>query len=345
MSVMPEPGAHSCHTVEKGLSTSGNPVQPAENEDLASRATERRSLKRKAFLGLSWQTTNTVSRQVLTFATGIVLARLLTPAEFGLINMAVIATTWVGILGGLGIETSLIQRPALEDGEVDAGFWIAGGVGLLSAGTLVAVSPLVGRFYESPLLTDILYVYSLSLLLGGLNVVPSALIRRSLDFKAVAKVEILGTLTSGCVAVLLVAMGIGAISIPWGGVAGLLASLLVYRRMGLWRIPPFPKHQLMKRVARFSSFLAGSRALVLLRIYVDNALVGKFLGAQNLGYYSLGYNLVSVPEYRVVGLVTSIAFPALSTLKRNTDDIGRAYLRMLKYTIAVVTPLLIGLLL
>jgi len=345
MSVMPEPGAHPCHTVEKGLSTSGNPVQPAENEDLASRATERRSLKRKAFLGLSWQTTNTVSRQVLTFATGIVLARMLTPSEFGLVNLAVIATTWVGILGGLGVETSLIQRSTLLAEEIDASFWIAAGVGFLSAGVLILVSPLLGRFYNSPLLTDMLLVYSLSLFLGGLNIVPASLLRRSLDFKGVAKVEVLGTLTSGCVAIVLVLLGVGAMSIPWGGAAGLLVSMIVYRRLGIWTIRPFPTRSLMAKVARFSSFLAGSRALVLMRIYIDNALVGKFLGAQNLGYYSLGYNLVSVPEYRIVGLVTSIAFPALSTLRKEPHDIGRAYLRILKYTAAVVMPLLVGLML
>ena len=314
-----------------------------QGNNINSPADDRRHLKRKVFAGLSWQTTNTLVRQILTFLTGVILARMLTPADFGLINMAVIATTWVGILGDLGIEASLIQRSSLDEEEIDAGFWIAGGVGLLSATTMFLISPLLGRFYGSQLLKEMLYVYSLSLLLGGLNIVPAALLRRSLDFRSVAKVEISGTLASGCVAVILVALGVGPVSIPWGGAAGLFFSMIVYQRLGVWRVRQLPTKQRIKRVARFSSFLAGSKAMVLIRVYIDNAMIGKFLGAQSLGYYSLGYNLISVPEYRVVGLVTSIAFPALSTFQKDPREIGKAYLRILKYTSAVVMPLLVGL--
>jgi O-antigen/teichoic acid export membrane protein len=101
----------------------------------------------------------------------------------------------------------------------------------------------------------------------------------------------------------------------------------------------------LKRVARSSSFVAGSKALDLIRIFIDNAIIGKSLGAQSLGYYSLGYNLIAVPEYRIVGLVTSVAFPALSLLQMEATGIGKAYLRILEHTSAVVMPLLIGLML
>jgi O-antigen/teichoic acid export membrane protein len=313
------------------------------NSNAAASSSQGSSVKRKALLGLSWQAFNTLSRQVLTFGTGIVLARLLTPEDFGVINIAVIATTWVGILGGLGIETYLIQQGSLAPVDIDAGFWIAGCIGTLSALALFLATPIIQGFYRIPALTGILHVYSLSLLLGGLNIVPAAMLRRSIDFKAVAKVEILGTLTSGCVAISLVVIGCGPVSIAWGGGCGLLVSMIAYSWMGLWSFRPLPTFAQLVKVAKSSLFIAGSKALEVIRIFVDNAMVGRFLGAENLGYYSLGYNLISVPEYRVVGLVTSVAFPTLSMMQMRGQEIGKAYMRILKYSVAVVMPLLIGL--
>lgn len=300
-------------------------------------------IKQKAIKGFKWQAVNTITRQALTFLTGIILARLLTPADFGVISIAVVSLTWIGIIGDAGIGAAVIQKVDLSADDLNTAYWVTGGLGLVSAMCLVLASPLISSFYSNAQLLPILYVYSSSLILGGLNVVPASLLRRSLDFSRISLVEISGTLTSGLTALILASNQIGAISIPVGSAMGLSISLIIYWFMGLWHINGPPTRSGLKHLGSFSIFASGARIVELIRLFIDNASVGKFLGATSLGYYAFSYNLIAIPEYRIVGLVTTIAFPALAALQADIRRIRYIYLRILRYATIAVLPTLIGL--
>ncbi len=303
------------------------------------------AIKSRAFSALQWQALNTFGRQILTFLTGIFLARLLAPEDFGLISMATIAITWISILGDAGVGVSLIQRNDLFDDDIATAFCISVVISGLSAALIVVMSPLVANFYSAGHITSILYVYALSVLLGGANVVPGSLLRRKLNFKSVSKVEITGTLVSGLVSISLALRGIGPICVAIGSVVGLIASLVVYFFMGLLRIGAFPSLISVRRFGNFTIFASGTRIVELIRVFIDNAIIGKWLGPVALGYYVIGYNLPAIPEYRVVGLITSVAFPTMSTFGADRLMISHVYLKILRYASAAVLPMLIGLML
>jgi PST family polysaccharide transporter len=328
--------------------TGGKPLTtfPSYDENQPAQAAfhpEWAATRRKAVRGLGWQALNTLLRQLATFLTGIVLARLLSPEEFGLVGIAVMFSFWIGILGDAGVGAALIQREMLAPELVNAGFWVASGVGLLSGAVLVVVSPAVSHFYGYPGLIPIMAVYAVSLWLGGLNAIPGALLRRQLDFRRVSMVEVAGTVTSGGVAILLASQGFASMSIPIGSAAGLLMALTLYGVLRLFPPVRWPTLSAVRQLGRFPIFASGARAAEVLRVTIDNAFVGKFLGATPLGFYGFGFNLISIPEYRLVGLVTQVAFPTLANIRADLTRVRELYLRLLRLATLVVLPLLVGL--
>jgi O-antigen/teichoic acid export membrane protein len=303
------------------------------------------STRTKTVKGFGWQTVNMISRQGLSFLAGVALARILSPADFGLVGISMMFCLWIGILGDAGIGATLIREGEVTEERRATAFWVSAGVGLFSACLLLLLSPAVSRFYGEPRLGPLLRLYALALVLGGFNVVPGALLRQALDFRRVAAVEISGTLTSGVVSVVLAALGWGVVSLPIGSVVGLLMTIVIYRLMHLLRGGALPSRDRIRSLGRFPIQASGARIAEIFRVSVDNALVGRLLGATALGFYAFSYNLIAIPEYRFVGLLTQVTFPALSRLKADIPRVRWAYLRITRYTSLVVLPVLTGLML
>jgi PST family polysaccharide transporter len=303
------------------------------------------STRTKAVSGFGWQAANTAARQGLSFLAGIALARILSPTDFGLAGISMMFCMWIGILGDAGIGATLIREGEITEGRRATAFWLSTGVGLFSGLLLLALSPAVSRFYREPRLEPLLWLYALGLALGGVNVVPSAILRRALDFRRVAVAETSGTFTSGLVSVGLAALGCGVVSLPLGSISGLLVTIILFRLMHLLRAGAFPSRGGVLALGKFPVQVSGARIAEVFRVSFDNALVGRLLGATALGFYAFSYNLIAIPEYRIVGLITQVTFPALSRLSADISRVRWAYLRITRYTALVVVPILIGLML
>jgi PST family polysaccharide transporter len=299
----------------------------------------------KAVLGFGWQAFNTAARQGLSFLAGVALARILSPTDFGLVGISMMFCLWIGILGDVGIGATLIRDGEVTEERRATAFWVSTCVGLFSGLLLLLLSPALGRLYREPRLEPLLWLYALGLALGSLNVVPGALLRRALDFRRVAAVEISGTLTSGVVSVVLAILGWGVVSLPVGSVVGLLITIVIYRVMHLLRGGAFPSRDRIRSLGKFPIQASGARIAEVFRVSIDNGLVGRFLGATALGFYAFSYNLIAIPEYRIVGLITQVTFPALSRLSTDISRVRWAYLRITRYSALVVVPILTGLML
>ena len=314
-------------------------------EETALGAASWESTRTKAILGLGWQTVNTAARQGLSFLAGVALARTLSPTDFGLVGISMMFCLWIGSLEDVGIGATLIREGELTEERRATAFWVSTGVGLFSGFLLLLLSHAVGQFYREPRLEPLLWLYALGLALGGLNVVPGALLRRALDFRRVAAVEVSGTFTSGIVSVGLAALGFGVVSIPAGSIAGLLVTIVLFRLMHILRGGAFPGRDRIRSLGRFPVQVSGARIAEIFRVSIDNALVGRLLGPTALGFYAFSYNLTAIPEYRIVGLITQVTFPALSRLTVDISRVRWAYVRITRYTALVVVPILTGLML
>ncbi|MBA3805452.1 MAG: lipopolysaccharide biosynthesis protein [Acidobacteria bacterium] len=267
---------------------------------------------------------------VIGMAATMVLARLLTPQDYGLVGMVVIITGFVSLFKDLGLSSATIQKEDLSLAQISTLFWINIG---LSVGIMLltaALAPLVAWFYGEPRLTRITIAYAAGFLFGGLVVQHEALLRRQMRFTALAIVETIALTVGIAVAVILAWRGAGY----WALVVNQLASGLVYAA-GIWIAcgwrPGVPvRDSGVRQMLVFGGNLTGFTIINYFARNLDNMLIGRFWGSMPLGLYAKAYQLLLLPIDQITPPITSVAVPALSRLAGAPERYRQAYLRILE---------------
>lgn len=268
----------------------------------------------------------------------IVLARLLAPQDYGLIGMVAILVNFVAMFQYMGLSTATIQWPTLNHRQVSTLFWINVA---LSAGIMLAMcasAPAVAWFYGEPRLIGITIGYSLSVFLTGLEIQHEALLNRQMRFGVLAIID-LGSLFTG-LATALVAAWYGAGY--WALVINQLTLALV-RVVGVWLAcrwrPSLPVRGAgVRPMLSYGSNFTGSNLMIYFSRNLDNALIGKFWGAQQLGLYGKAYQLLLLPIQQIGSPVANVALPALSRLADTPQRYKEAYLGIIEKLAMVTMP-------
>src|SRR5208337_4360141 len=210
---------------------------------------------------LFWSAMERVGRQGVGFFLGIVLARLLSPREYGLIGMVLVFCGIGQVFADSGLSTALVQRQANSADDEATVFYVNIGAGAVLTLLICAVSPLVARFYRQPILVPLLCVLSLQVFLSSFGIVQFALLQRAMDFRRQAIVGILSVVLSGLVGVGMALSGLGVWSLSGQVVtAALFQSLLVWR-LGNWRLTGRFRRASFQSMWPFSSRILASGLL------------------------------------------------------------------------------------
>jgi O-antigen/teichoic acid export membrane protein len=300
-------------------------------------------LKQRTVTGLLWSAGVNVGQQFLTFAVTAVLARLLVPADFGLVATVAVFTGFVSLFIDFGLGAALVQRTTLTERHRSSAFWMNLAVGLALTVLVAALAPALARFFDEPRLIDLTWVLSLNFIVASLGIVQSALLQRSMNFRRGAAIEIAAILVGGAVAIGMAVAGYGV----WSLVAQLIATS-AGRTTLLWATSEWRPHRIVDRDAmrelwRFSGNLAGFTAVNYWARSADNFLIGKFVGAAGLGIYSRAYNLMLLPITQISTVTARVMFPALSRIQQDTPRVKRAYLRAIGIIGLLGFPLTAGL--
>jgi PST family polysaccharide transporter len=307
------------------------------------RGSDTRGLQHRVARGLSWTVTELWGRQVLNLVVFVVLARLLTDADFGLVALAMVFVALAQVVVDQGLGDALIQRPQIDRLDIDTAFWVAmlTGVGLTVVG-LVAAGPIASLLAE-PDLAPILSVLSLTFVLAAFTSIQVALLRRELAFRTLAVRTLAGALGGGVIGIAMAVLGFGA----WALVGQLVASAVLSAAMLWWVSPWRPGRQFSRaRFRELFSFglnIVGSDILTFLSRYSDNLLIGVFLGTPALGLYVIGYRLLEVSQTILVNVARKIAFPAFSRLQDDRERMLRAHLALTRMASLTIIPSYIGL--
>jgi PST family polysaccharide transporter len=269
------------------------------------------------------------AKVVIQIASTIVLARLLTPVEFGLMTMVTTFSLLFVNFGVSGFTEAVIQRETIDHGLASNLFWA--NMGFIVALTLIfaAAGPLMAWFYKDPRVTGVAAATALTILFSGLSVMHLALLRRAMQFTAISLNEIVAQASSVLVSVILAVLGWGY----WALVAGVVALPLV-TAIGAWVqcrwIPGLPRRGLNTTpMVRFALNIYGYFTVNYFSRNLDNLLVGSFFGPQALGSYKKAFDLAIFPIVQAAGPLNSVAVPTLSRLKDDPDKYCRYILRSL----------------
>lgn len=299
--------------------------------------------RRLVLSGVLWK----LLRQAVSFGSQLVvvliLARLLTPRDFGLAAMVLAFGGVVALLTDLSFGGALIQRPTLTEADRSTAFWTSLGAGTLFGIVAVLASGLVADFYGEPRVRWLFAAFGLAFWLEALSTTQGALLTRELRFRQNETRIILATLVGAVVSIALAALGAG----PWALIGQTLtaaaASTLLLWRVTDWRPRRIYSLASLRDLGGFAGNVFAARALWLVNRNTINLLLGRAAGSAALGIYTAAWSMTLAPLTRIAIPIQSVFFPTFSRL-RDPAQIGEAWMRANRLVAAVTMPGLLGLL-
>lgn len=301
------------------------------------------SIRQRALSGLGWSGATRIFSQVLQFGISVILARLLSPRDFGLIAMVLVFTGFASSLSDMGLGASLVQQRTISDRHLNTVFWVN-----VAAGTLLAIlfslaAPLIARFYKEPLLRLLTAPIALNLLLSSLNVVQNALLDRSLNFRTKFWISSISLPVSGIGAIILAFAGAGVWSLVGQSIISAALSVAVMWRLSSWRPRLSFDLSTFRELMYFGGNLMGSSIVHYWGRNFDKLVIGRMLGGFGLGIYNLADNLMRIALANVTDITSAVMFPALSAMQDEIESVKRVYLRATRMIALLTFPMMIGL--
>lgn len=275
----------------------------------------------------------------LHFGSLLVLARILTPGDYGLVGMVTAVTGFVLLFKDLGLATATVQRAEVSQEQVSTLFWINVALSAAIMALTAALAPWIARFYDEPRLTWITLALAGGFLIGGLAVQHQALLSRQMRFRAMAVIEISAQAAAVCAALAAAWLGAGY----WALVIQQLV-LTAWTTAALWiacdwRPGPPVRASGVRPLLRFGGSLTAFNFVNYLARNVDDILIGRFRGAAALGLYARAYALLLMPLRQINAPVARIAIPTLSRLQDQPERYRRYYLNALRLVALACMPL------
>ena len=299
------------------------------------------SVRSQLLHGVIWNFVEKVLVKGASFVIGIILARLLSPSDFGLIGMLAVFISISNVFIEGGLAKALIQRKDCQDIDFSTAFVSNVGMSLVIYLVLFLSAPLIAAFYDEPILTDITRILSLNFVFGSFNIVQRAKLMANVDFKSLAQINVITTIVSGLVGIMMAYLGAGV----WTLVGQTLCSSIVL----LFLFPIYSKWTPSIKFSKNSFcqlFNFGSK-LMITGIYsvilnnISTICIGRFYKSSQLGFYTRASQfseMISSTLYDVMGNVT---FPVLSHLQDERDRLIAVYRRSLFLTAMIIFPIMI----
>lgn len=300
------------------------------------------SLGHRIRKGVAWLAIGNTGSQVLTFLFGIVLARLLVPADFGMLVTVQVFTGLAGFVAGGGMGQALIRAKEARPQDYDIVFTLQLGIGcLLYAGFFLA-APWFARWYHNPLYADLLRVSALSFIFRPFVNLPASILTREMRFKAQTGVKLIALVVTSAVSIGMAYAGHGVWSLIVGGVAGAFANMLLLIPQAGWR----PRLSLDLRrgrdIARYGMLVSITDILVYLRRQVGLFILSRTLGPVSVGIYNKGDSLARMPHAFITGSVYQVLFRAMAAEQDNLDKCRYLFFRGITLVAVYATPFYVG---
>ncbi len=298
------------------------------------------NLRNKTILGLIWSGISQGGKQVSQFVITAILARLLSPEDFGVVTMATVFTGFAMIFGDLGISSALIQKRDVREEHWSSAFWINILVGGILTMLFILAAPLVSIFYKKPELTAVLQILSFNFIFSSFIIIQQTILTREMNFKSLMIRDIVAVVVAGIVGIAMACQGWGIWSLVTQSLVFSIVNGVFLWMLSSWRPKFLFSRQAIKEIFNYSAHMTGFQVVNYFARNVDQLLIGKFLGSQALGYYSLAYKLMLLPLQNISWTISRVMFPAFASIQDDVVKLQVNYLKMIKYIAIVTVPLM-----
>ena len=300
------------------------------------------SLKKKTVKGVAWTSLDKLSGIGFSFIIGVVLARLLSPSDYGLLAMIAVFNAIAFAFLDSGFCNALVRKPDLTEDDNTTAFCFNLVAGVLLFGIIWLIAPLVSMFYDKPILTPLLRAEGSLLIISSFKFVQSTQLMRALNFKARMIIRVTSNVLGGVIGIISAYKGLGV----WALVVMHIASALISVLM-LWIISPWrPRGRWDKASFNYlwgyGSKLLASNLLNTIYSNIYPIIIGKFYSAADLGQYTRAKQYAQMPSGTLTGVLQQVTFPVLSKIQDDIARLGESYRRMLRFTVFIVFPIMMG---
>ncbi len=300
------------------------------------------SVTKKAVKGLAWVTMATVIVKLLNFVTKMILARILEPTDFGLIAIALLVVDSIAMFQDMGLGHALIYRKEDHEKASNTAFLIIPAVAVVLYGLIYLVAPFAADFFENNSVEPIIKVMALSIVIHSFGTVPAMRLEKELMFRKKLIPETAPKLIYALVAISLAYLGHGVWSIVYAQLASAFSMVILLWIVSDWKPDLSFDLKVAKELFGYGKFIIGASMVIFVINNVDDAIVGKVLGVEALGFYTIAYTISNMPATNITHLVGRVMFPAYSKLQDDLQALGRAYLKVLKYVSTLSIPAAFG---
>lgn len=292
---------------------------------------------------MKWSLAAQVLNVSTTVATTAVLARLLAPATWGLVSMALVILRFGQYFARMGVGSALVQKPELTDEDVRAGFVSSVILGALVCAVVVVAAPFTHLIFKSPEVVPVARVMSLTFVLDGAAVTSGALLQRRLAFKVFAWLDTASyVLGYGAVAIALAALGYGVWSLVIAGLAQSAVSAVLYYSVTRHPLKPVFRWSVYKRLYLFGARVSVTQFLEFITYNMDTMWAGHYFNAGQVGTYTRSFTLVSLPNQYLVTTFTRVLFPSFSRVQKEIGRLRNAFVPSVMVVFVVGVPMMWG---
>ena len=301
------------------------------------------SLKQKATKGVLWSAIERFSVQGVQFFIMIIMARLLTPADYGLIGMLSIFLAVAQSLIDSGFSQALIRKQGRTEVDNSTVFYFNIIASVIIYIILYLITPWVANFYNSPELCAIMRVVCLSIVINSLAVVQRAILTIKIDFKTQAKISLITTILSGMIGITFAYSGLGVWALVIQSLVGSILSTILLWIFSKWRPIKTYSWKSFNELFSFGSKLLASGLIDTIYRNLYPIIIGKAFSASDLGYYTRAQHFSEFPSSNVTGVLQRVTYPILCNIQNDDNRLRDIYRRFLKLSAFVVFPLMTGL--
>ena len=300
------------------------------------------SLRRRTLIGLFWSGLGNYGASAVRLLSLLLFGWLLPPNDFGLLALAFMIVVFAEGIGELGLVSALVQQKELGNNDLDSAFWLNLVIHLsLAAVTSMWSVPLTSFLGDSNA-APLLRLLGLVFVINGLAVVPKAILIRKMHFRRISTAQLLGEFGFAMVGLTMAQLGFRVWSLGGAILAQRAVSTVVLWHGVAWRPGRSIDRAAIRRLIRFGGPMMGGTVLERTLVNADYFVIGRFLGTEALGFYSLAYQLAMVPLDRLVGLTRRVTFSAFSIVQNDQRRLTKGALEGLRHLTVVALPIVMS---
>jgi len=297
------------------------------------------SIRKSIGTGIFYTALAKYSNIIVSIIITAVLARLLTPSEYGIVAIVMVFITFFTYLADFGIGPALIQNKELEKEDIESIFSVSILIAVILSALFYFSAGIISQFYDNPGLLNIARWLSLSVLIFTMNVVPSALNKKELKFKALGIISVVVQVVSGVIAVVLALLGFSYYALIFKAIISGLFLFLGSYYLNPVKIAFHIRWSSILKIWRFSTYQFLFNFINYFARNTDNLLIGKFFGSSMLGFYDKAFTLMLMPVQNLTHVITPVLHPVLSDYQDRKDKIYNSFITLVRILTTIGFPL------